>query len=158
MKRLALAFLVAAAATSCGRSPEPTPIPFASHPSILRGTWEGTLTQEGTVDQSLRLDLAASYETSRQYGVTGTGSLGTEALTVTGSVTGGTLHSYLRAQFTPANQLVPETARLMLRRSGKADLELSCYAIGGDTAPAAWLWQCYSPENPQSFKLSKQTP
>ncbi|CAM3576634.1 hypothetical protein [Deinococcus frigens] len=151
MKRLALAFLVAAAATSCNRQQgfTPTPIPFADHPSILRGSWSGTT----AADQRLRLELTAAYDSSSTYRVTGTGSLEGETLSVTGSVMGGSLHTYLRPQLTP----IPEAAKLTLKRTGKADLELTCSAIGGDAPPAPWLWRCVLPENPNPFNLVKET-
>ncbi|OLV19569.1 hypothetical protein [Deinococcus marmoris] len=151
MKRLALAFLVAAAATSCNREVgfTPTPISFADHPSVLRGPWSG----DTTAGQRLRLQLTAAYDTASSYRVTGTGSLDQEPLSVTGSVGGGSLHTYLRPQLTPA----PETAKLTLQRAGKADLELRCYDIGGDEAGAAWLWQCFLPDNTKSFNLTRET-
>ncbi len=152
MNRPALGFLVMAAATSCNQEVgfTPTPIAFADHPGILRGTWSG-LTPS---DQKLRLDLTATYDTADTYTVVGTGRLEGENLTVTGNVIGGAVHRYLKGQTTP----VPETATLLLKRSGAADLPLNCYAIGDDTGPADWFWQCFLPDYRQPFKLTKDIP
>ncbi|QLG11790.1 hypothetical protein HLB42_14090 [Deinococcus sp. D7000] len=152
MKRLALALLVVAAATACNREVglTPTPISFADHPGILRGAWSGTTAS----DQTLRLELSATYDTAETYTVAGTGLLDGDSLTVTGSVIGGAVHRYLQAQTTP----VPETASLILKRSGAADLRLNCFAIGDDTSPAAWTWQCFLPDYRHPFTLTKDTP
>ncbi|CAM3447463.1 hypothetical protein DESA109040_13055 [Deinococcus saxicola] len=109
MKRLALAFLVAAAATSCNREVgfTPTPISFVDHPGVLRGPWSG----DTSTEQRLRLQL------------------------------------------TPA----PETAKLTLQRTGKADLELTSFDIGGDEAGASWFWQGFLPDNTKSFNLTRET-
>ena len=151
MKNLVFGLLVMVAATSCNQPPTFTPssISFATHPSVLRGTWSGTTTAR----QNLSLTLMATYDTSSQYRVAGTGSLNNEALNVTGSVVGGSLHRYLQAQTTP----VPETAMLTLKRSGGADLRLTCFAIGGGTTPGSWVWQCFLPDETTSFDLTQGT-
>ncbi|WP_309569527.1 hypothetical protein [Deinococcus sp.] len=127
----------------------PTAIAFANHPSILRGRWTGTVT-----GQALRLELTATYDTGRQDTVGGTGTLNAEALTVTGTVMGGSLHTSLRAQTSPA----PETASLTLLRSGQVDVTLRCYAGGGDTPAATWIWQCFPAGTTPSFNLTRGTP
>ncbi|MDV6374406.1 hypothetical protein [Deinococcus arenicola] len=160
MKRLVPALLVAVAATSCG-GPQPTPIAFADHPSVLRGTWTGALTRQDAAEQPLRLELAASYETSRQYRVSGNGSLGSGAVTVTGSVTGGSVHSYLQPQYSPANQLVPERARLTVQPASGDATKLDCQSVEpAAQAPATpapvWTWNCSSGSN--TLVLKRMTP
>lgn len=150
IKKLALVALVTLAATSCNKEVgfKPVPIAFKNHPSILRGTWSGTT----TANQTLNLNLTATYDTSSQYQVAGTGSLNNESLTVTGSVSGGSIHSYLKAQLSP----IPELAQLLLRRSGGADLNLRCSGVSGDMNPGLWL--CSLPDTTTSFQLTKGTP
>ena len=150
MKKLVLAILVAGAATSCSKEVgfKPVPISFKDHPSILRGTWGGIT----PANQVLSMNLTATYDTSRQYQVTGTGSLGGEALTVAGPVTGGSIHSYLKAQLSP----IPELAQLTLHRSGAADLNLRCSGVSGDRNPGLWL--CSLPDATTSFQLTKGNP
>ncbi len=152
LKKLVLAVVVAGAATSCSREVgfKPVPIAFATHPSVLRGAWSGNT----TADQVLKLQLTATYDTTRQYQVSGTGSLGSGALTVAGTVTGGSIHSYLKAQTSP----IPEGATLSLQRPGMADLKLTCFAYGSDEIPLPWAWQCFFPDAPTSFKLTKEAP
>ncbi|AZI42685.1 hypothetical protein EHF33_07920 [Deinococcus psychrotolerans] len=150
IKKLAFALLVTLAATSCNRETgfKPMPISFKDHPSILRGTWNGNT----TANQVLSLNLTATYDTSRQYQVTGTGSLGSESLTVAGSVSGGSVHSYLKAQLSPA----PEFADLTLKRSGMADLNLRCSGVSGNDVPARL--SCRLPDTSTSFQLTKGNP
>lgn len=161
MKKIALVLLVATASASCNKPlpiPEPTPIPFASHPSILRGVWTGRLTNYQTADQSLRLDLSANYETSSRYSVAGTGKVGADALTVTGSVVGGSLHSYLQSQTTPA----PETAKLSLQRPEGEAFNLICESTvraASAEATSIWRWNCYVESNKSAtVTLEKETP
>lgn len=152
MKTLALGVLVVVAATSCNRDVgfKPMPIAFATHPSILRGTWSGNT----SASQALSLQLTATYDTTRRYQVSGTGRLDSEALTVAGTVTGGSLHSYLKTQNSPA----PEFADLTLKRSGKADLKLTCSANSRDATLVYWFWQCALSGETISFELTKGTP
>lgn len=140
------------AATACNRDVgfKPVPISFATHPSVLRGAWSGVT----TADQTLKLQLIATYDTPRQYQVSGTGSLDTEVLTVAGTAVGGSIHSYLKAQTSP----IPEFTTLTLKRPGMADLKLRCFPFGGNLAPSSWAWQCFLPGETTSFKLAKGTP
>ncbi|GAA4023681.1 hypothetical protein GCM10022631_43080 [Deinococcus rubellus] len=151
MKLLAPALLMMAAVTACNRDVgfKPLPISLATHPSVLRGTWNGS-----TTSQALGLQLTATYDTTRQYQVSGTGSLDSEALTVAGTVNGGSLHSYLKAQNSPA----PEFADLTLKRSGKTDLKLTCSADSRDATLVYWFWQCSLPGETTLFELTKGTP
>ncbi|WP_161880432.1 hypothetical protein [Deinococcus alpinitundrae] len=150
MKKLVPAIPVAGAATACSREVgfKPVPVSFAAHPSVLRGAWSADV----SASQALKLQLTATDDTTRQYQVSGTGSLGSEALTVSGSVAGGSYHSYLKAQLMPA----PEMAQLTLQRSGLADLKLRCFAYGNDAVSFRWAWQCSFPDTSTSFKLTKE--
>lgn len=152
MKRLALALVVAAAATSCGRGIGPTPIALASHPSVLQGTWAGTLARQGGADQALRLELTASYDTAAQYRVAGTGTLDTDAVTVTGAVTGGSARTYLRSQDVSPS-FVPESARLTLQRAGGDALTLLC--LSRESAPN-WAWDCAAANGAATTVLKKE--
>ncbi|PNY81096.1 hypothetical protein CVO96_06645 [Deinococcus koreensis] len=127
----------------------PTPIAFADHPSILRGTWTGTVT-----GQTLRLDLTAIYDTSSRYTVSGTGTLNAEALTVTGTVMGGSSYRYLRPQLSP----IPDEYTLTLQRPSQADLNLTCTPISGPAATDPWQWSCRVSGTASTFTLSKGTP
>ena len=113
---------MAGAATSCSKEVgfKPVPISFATHPSVLRGAWSADI----TASQALKLQLTATYDTPRQYQVSGTGSLGSEALTAAGTVAGGSTHSYLKAQTSP----IPEVTTSTLQRVGQVDLRLTCFA------------------------------
>lgn len=110
MKRLALALVVAAAATACGRGTVASPSPLVTHPSVLQGTWGGTLARQGATAQALRLELTASHDTAAQYRVTGTGTLGADAVTVTGTVMGGSARTYVQSQDVSPPPFVPESA------------------------------------------------
>ncbi|CAM4148643.1 hypothetical protein [Deinococcus marmoris] len=145
MKRLALAFLVAVVATSCGRESgfKPEPIALANHPSVLRGTWGGVVKGAEILSQSLRLELNATYVSPNEYRVSGSGTLGADTLNVTGTVLGGSRFTYLKPQLSP----LPEGANLLLQRSGKKDLTLTCYVMGGEAASPVWSWQCFEKDN-----------
>ncbi len=129
MKRLALALVVAAAATACGRGTVDSPSPLATHPSVL----QGTLARQGATAQALRLELTASHDTAAQYRVTGTGTLGADAVTVTGTVMGGSACTYLQSQDVSPPPFLPESARLTLQRSGGDALTLLC--LSRESAP-----------------------
>lgn len=154
MKRLALAFLVAVAATSCNRQEgfTPTPISFADHPSVLRGTWSGPTRGEGLLSQSLRLELNATYVSPNEYRVSGSGTLGADTLNVTGNVLSGSRFTYLKPQLSP----VPEGANLLLQRSGKKDLTLTCYVMGGEAASPVWRWECSTKDQSLTVILKKE--
>ncbi len=150
MKKFALALvLTVAATTSCNKEVgfKPTSIAFATHPSVLRGTWSGTTTD----NQALNLQLTATYDTPSHYQLSGTGSLDKEALKVTGQVVGGSLYTYLKAQLTP----VPETAQLVLQRPGVPDLKLKCSSSGGNETAGSWSWRCFLPDSTIPFKLTR---
>lgn len=163
MKRLALTVLIAVAATSCGGS-KPVSISFADHPSILRGTWTGVMpagfvTGSQRPAQNLRLTLSAAYVSSGEYRVNGTGTLGADALTISGKVLGGQRYEYLKPQYSPPPEQ-PHGAGLELQRAGQPPLMLACDAAGETTASKIWTWACSSPDNNGSgtLNLTKETP
>lgn len=152
MNKILSAVTVFALLTACNREVgfTPTPIAFADHPSILRGTWTGTLT-----GQALSLSLTATYESSSRYTVSGTGTLNAEALTVIGGVRGGSDYSYLRPQLSP----LPDDSTLILQRPSRAALNLICIPMSGPAATDPWSWSCRLSSNASTtFALTKGTP
>ncbi|GGL84565.1 hypothetical protein GCM10010840_23020 [Deinococcus aerolatus] len=117
---------------------------------------DGTLARQGATAQALRLEQTASYDTAAQYRVAGTGTLGADAVTVTGTVMGGSARSYLQAQDVSPSPFVPESARLTVQRPGADALTLLC--LSRESAPN-WTWDCAANDStPTTAILKKEAP
>ena len=113
---LALPWLAA-----CGFKPEE--VPFATHPSVLRGVWVGTLESGPHAGKTLTLTFTPTFVPGgATYDYTATGTLGSVAVTASGTASGGSYYKYMQAQTSP----MPTSTHLtLLLNSGQKD-DLFC--------------------------------
>ncbi|EYB68024.1 hypothetical protein DEIPH_ctg029orf0029 [Deinococcus phoenicis] len=133
MKKFLLPLLLLPVLSGC-HPPEPPPtlIEFQNDPQILRGRWSGQV----SANQTLTLDLTATYKQEYFYAVTGTGKLGAQALTAEGTVVAAYNHRFIQPQTSP----IPQGVRLRLT-SGPENRELLCPDFQGTAGQS--VWKCF---------------
>lgn len=141
MKRLLLLTALPLLA-ACDRNPvtyEKQDVDFATHVSVMRGTWRGML---GT--QALSFTVTPTQTDATGYSVVGTGTLGTQSVSVSGKFETASFN-YLRPQTSP---LSPVWGKLTLTGTG-VNSSLNCQLIdlGG-----GGKWRC---GGEQSVTLTK---
>lgn len=106
-----------------------TPTDLNKSTMVVRGQWSGVFTSGPDTDKALSLVLIPVYVSENEYAVTGTGTLGTEAVTAKGTVSGGG-QKYIRSQSSP---IQPAIHDLTIVRGDGGTLVLNCDLYGDVT-------------------------
>lgn len=129
-----------------GCRPEVPPVvnmDFNTSTTVLRGQFTGTL--PGTTPQALNLNVTAAYSTESEYVISGNGTLGGDAFTISGTGGGG-VH-YLKSQTSP----IPPGAHLTLKFAAQADIRLDCVTYNSVD------WMCWNSAATNAiFPLTRQ--
>lgn len=125
------------------------PASFATDSVVLRGHYMGTVKGTADMGKLSTLTFTPSYVSDHQCSVIATGTLGTEAVTASGTVNAGQ-YKILQSQMRYA---APDTELLMKRADGSMSTLACSYADNGQK-----VWKCaLLGTDSESFLLQQTT-